>query len=61
MTAALNLGATYIMVFASDIEISDNQVVLQEVAVQANGSVYTELCVSASVVAYAGNPPYTLA
>ena len=36
MTAALNLGATYIMVFASDIAISDNQAVLQEVAALAN-------------------------
>ncbi|HEY5005763.1 MAG TPA: beta-galactosidase [Ktedonobacteraceae bacterium] len=36
MTAALNLGATYIMVFASDIDISGNQTVLQEVAALAN-------------------------
>jgi hypothetical protein len=36
MTAALNLGATYIMIFASDIDISGNQTVLQEVAALAN-------------------------
>ena len=36
MTAALNLGATYIMVFASDIDTSANQPVLQQVAALAN-------------------------
>lgn len=36
LTAALNLGATYIMVFASDIDLSGNQAVLQQVADQAS-------------------------